>query len=163
MCWLGAGGIFGESVLSFPVLLLHQEYAIIGVTGYIPVSCFIKGVKVGSRVFTRVNVSAGATICIGSDVIQGVTENLSLQGFYLRTSKSVPLNQPITVTLYHAQATPVQVSANVVRQDASGGLGVRIDSIDVNSFVNLRNVITQQCHDFNSIMSETYRMVDCIH
>lgn len=117
----------------------------------------------GSRVFTRVTVAAGATINFGDDTIQGVIENLSLQGFYLKPSKSVPLHQPIRVTLFQGLSTPVQVRANAVRCDADGGVGVKIDSIDVNSFVNLRNLIAQQCNDFNSIMSETYRMVDCIH
>lgn len=116
-----------------------------------------------SRAFTRVNASVGATICFGSDMIHGVTENLSLQGFYLRTSKSIPLHQSVKVTLFDHQSPLVQVCANVVRQDAAGGLGVKISSIDVNSFVCLRNVISQQCNDFNGIMSETYKMVDCIH
>jgi len=121
------------------------------------------GAILRSRAFTRVNAAVGATISFGTDMIQCVTENLSLQGFYLRTSKSIPLHQPVKVTLYDHQSPSVQVSANVVRQDATGGLGVKISSIDVNSFVYLRNVISQQCNDFNGIMSETYKMVDCIH
>lgn len=121
------------------------------------------GAILRSRAFTRVNAAVGATISFGTDMIHGVTENLSLQGFYLRTSKSIPLHQSVKVTLYDHQSPSVQVSANVVRQDATGGLGVRISSIDVNSFVYLRNVISQQCNDFNGIMSETYKMVDCIH
>jgi len=114
---------------------------------------------VGARTFTRVNVSTSATISFGGQTLQGTTENLSLQGFYLRTSKPIPLHQPISVALFGQR---VQASARVVRQDTSGGFGVQINSIDVNSFVNLRNQITRQCNDFNGIMSETYRMIDCI-
>jgi len=116
-----------------------------------------------SRAFTRVNASVGATIRFGSDTIKCVTENLSLQGFSLRTTRSIPLHQSVRVTLFDQQPPSVQVSANVVWQDANGGLGVKISSIDVNSFVYLRNIISQQCNDFSGIMSETYKMVDCIH
>ncbi len=116
-----------------------------------------------SRVFTRVNLSAKATISFGGDTIQGVTENLSLQGLYLRVPKSIPLHNSIKVTLHCPKSTSMQVSGDVVRYDDTGGMGVRIKSIDINSFVNLRNVIAQQCNDFNGIMTETYKMVDCIH
>lgn len=116
----------------------------------------------GARAFTRVDVATSATIAFGATVLQGTTENLSLQGMYLRVPRSVPLHQPIKVVLSQYQATPVQLSGRVVRQDDGGGMGVKINSIDVNSFVNLRNIITRQCNDFNRIMSETYRMVDCI-
>lgn len=116
----------------------------------------------GARAFTRVNVATSATIAFGGTVVQGTTENLSLQGMYLRVPRSVPLYKPIKVTLVSGQAPPIQVSARAVREDGSGGVGIKISSIDVSSFVNLRNFITKECNDFNRIMSETFRMVDCI-
>lgn len=117
----------------------------------------------GERAFTRVNVSTSATVSYGVNFVQGTTENLSLQGFYLRTSRPIPVNQPIKVTLFNHHSRPIQVNAKVVRQDSSGGVGIKISSIDVNSFVTLRNYISQRSDDFNGIMSETYKMVECIH
>lgn len=115
-----------------------------------------------SRAFTRVAVSTNAIIDHNGTLIKGVTENLSLQGMYLRTSIPVPLHQPIKLTVVQPQSGPIQAKAQVVRHDVAGGMGVQISSIDVNSFVNLRSCITRQCGDFNGVMSETYKMINCI-
>jgi len=116
----------------------------------------------GARCFTRIKVATHATVSFGGQTIQGVTENVSLQGFYMRSSKSIPLHQPLRVTLFDQQPQIINANARVVRLDDGGGIGVQISSIDVNSFVALRNYIYRQCDDFNGIMSETYRMIDSI-
>lgn len=114
-----------------------------------------------SRFFTRVRFSARATISYGGKEFHATTENLSLQGFYLKTMQTLPMYQPVEVTLSHPEAAPVSVYADVVRIDSSG-VGMKIKRIDINSFVALRNTIVKECNDFDGIMHETYRMVACI-
>ena len=115
-----------------------------------------------TRAFTRVKLNAGVTVRFSDGSMSGVAENICLQGFYLRMSDMAVPAESVNISLFPPSSKPVHASVSVVRHDHAGGIGVRIKSIDVHSFVNLRNLIAQECNDFNRIMSETYRMADCI-
>ncbi len=117
----------------------------------------------GTRAFTRVNASTKATICLGNQTVHGIATNVSLQGLYVRIQRHIPLHHPIRVMLVPQQSEQIQADAEVVWLDQSGGMGIQINRIDVNSFVNLRNFIARQQVDFNDIMMETYKMIDCIN
>lgn len=117
----------------------------------------------GVRAFTRVDTSAETTICVGNQVVHGITKNLSLHGLYVRVQHPIPLHQSILVRLFPHESAQIRADGDVVWLDPAGGMGVQISRIDVNSFVNLRNFIARQHVDFSDIMMETYKMIDCIN
>ena len=115
-----------------------------------------------SRHFTRVNYTVGASISYGNEVIICNTDNLSLRGMYLKTEHEIPLNIPVNVTVYHSNMPSLKVNAWVVRKEENG-VGLQINNLNVNSFVQLRNIISENCNDQDVVLQETYKMLECIN
>lgn len=115
-----------------------------------------------NRNFTRVNYSVGASVRYGIEVVLCNTDNLSLHGMYLKTDHDIPLNVPLNVTVYHTNQVSLKVNAQVVRKEKNG-VGLQIDNLNVNSFVQLRNVVTEHCSDKGAVMQETFKMLKCIY
>ena len=114
------------------------------------------------RYFTRVECDEGASIKHGNHQFFGDIQNICLQGLFIKTKQSVPLNTSVQVAVYLSSESLIYLNADVVRCEESG-IGVRIKGMDVNSFVQLRNAVAKQCNDHGRIMRETYRVTNCIH
>lgn len=114
------------------------------------------------RNFTRVNYTVGASISYGNEVVFCNTDNLSLRGMYLKTGHEIPLNIPVHVTVYHSNLSSLKVNAWVVRREENG-VGLQIKDLNVDSFVQLRNIITENCKDQGAVLQETYKMLKCIN
>ena len=114
------------------------------------------------RNFTRVTFSGGASIKYNKQIFWGNIENVSLQGFFIKTKHDLPLNNPLEVTIYQTPNSSIYLLASVVRT-GQDGLGMKINGLDVNSFVRLRDVVSEQCNDQTLLMNETYKMAHCIH
>lgn len=115
-----------------------------------------------NRNFTRVNYTVGASITYGNEVIFCNTDNLSLRGMYLKTGHDIPLNIPVQVTIYNSNQSSLKATAWVVRREENG-VGLQINSLNVDSFVQLRNIVTENSKDQGAILQETYKMLKCIH
>jgi hypothetical protein len=115
-----------------------------------------------SRHFTRVNYSVGASISYGNEVVICNTDNLSLRGMYLMTEHEIPLNIPVHVTVYNSNHSSLKVNAWVVRKEKNG-VGIQINNMNVNSFVQLRNIISEFSKDQDTVLQETYKMLECIN
>lgn len=115
-----------------------------------------------ARHFTRVNYAVGASIRYGNEVVMCNTDNLSLRGMYLSTNHEIPLNIPVHVTVYHSNQPAFKVNAKVVRREANG-VGLQIHNLNVNSFVQLRKIVTDNSTDQGAVMQETFRMLKCIY
>lgn len=115
-----------------------------------------------SRNFTRVNYTVGASVRYGNEVVLCNTDNLSLHGMYLKTDHDIPLNIPVNVTVYHSNQASLKVNAKVVRREGTG-VGLQINNLNVNSFVQLRNIVTENSSDKGSVMQETFKMLKCIY
>jgi hypothetical protein len=114
------------------------------------------------RNFTRVIFSGGASIRYKEQIFWGNIENVSLQGFFVKTKHDLPFDNPLEVTIYQSPNSSIYLHANVVRTEQDG-LGMKISGVDVNSFVRLRDVVSEQCNDQTLLMHETYKMANCIH
>ena len=114
------------------------------------------------RYFTRVEFNKGASLKQGSHLFSGDIQNICLQGLFVKTNQPVPLNTPLQVTVFCSPDSSIQLNTNVVRCEESG-LGLQISKMDVNSFVQLRNLVATQCNDHGRIMRETYKVTNCIH
>jgi hypothetical protein len=115
-----------------------------------------------TRHFTRVKLRIGASIKYGNEEIFCNTDNLSLRGMYIHTERDIPLNVPVNVTVFNASQTAFKFNAKVVRREGSG-IGLQIHNLNVNSFVQLRKIVTENSSDQGAVMQETYKMLKCIY
>lgn len=113
------------------------------------------------RLCTRVKLQECVSIRYGTQVFFADTQDVSLQGIYVRTEQDLPLHATINVTLYHAPAYSIHVQGDVVRREP-GGFGMKIRQMDVNSFTCLRNIVTVKCNDYELTMRETLKASHCI-
>ena len=115
-----------------------------------------------SRNFTRVDYTAGASVRYENKVIACHTNNLSLRGIYLDTDYEIPLDIPVHVTVFHQNQPAFKVNAKVIRKEGNG-VGLQIHNLNVNSFVKLRKIITDNSADQVAVMQETFKMLKCIY
>ncbi|KAA0890468.1 PilZ domain-containing protein [Oryzomonas rubra] len=118
-----------------------------------------------NRNFTRVDFSDGASISYNNHLVWGTVENLSLQGFYIRTSSTVkpdmPLDLPLDVTIYHPPHSSINVRASTIHCEEVG-MGMKIDELDADSFVRLIDAVSLKSNAPAMIMSETYKMANYV-
>jgi hypothetical protein len=122
----------------------------------------VGGCGMNTRHFTRVNYSVGASIRYGNEVVICNTNNLSLRGMSLKTEHDVPLDIPVQVTVYNSSQASLKVNAKVVWREGSG-IGLHINNLNVNSFVQLRKIVTENSQDQGAVMQETFKMLKCIY
>jgi hypothetical protein len=115
-----------------------------------------------NRDFTRVKYAVGASISYGDEVVICTTDNLSLRGMYLRTRHEIPLDTPVRVTVYDSSLPSLKVNAQVVWREERG-VGVQINNLNVDTFVQLRDIVTESSKDQDTVFQETYKMLKCIH
>jgi hypothetical protein len=114
------------------------------------------------RFFTRVNCSVKASIRYGDNVFECDIKTLSLQGMFLKTDHFIPLNETVHVTFYHSDQTTINVTAKVVSTEPDG-VSVKIDSLSINSFTRLRDIVSKISNDYDKVIQETFSMVKSIH
>jgi len=114
-----------------------------------------------SRDFTRVTYAVGASISYGNEVVICTTDNLSLRGMYLKTRQEIPLNTPVDVTVYDSSLSSLKFNALVVWREESG-VGLKINKLNVDTFVQLRDIVTEKSKDQGAVLQETYKMLKCI-
>jgi len=115
-----------------------------------------------NRNFTRVYYSVGASISIDGDVLICNTDNLSLRGMYLKIGHEVPLNIPVSVTVYNSNQTSLKFNGRVVRIEESG-VGILIDGLSAVAFAKLRDIVADNSNNRGEIIQETYKMLQCIY
>jgi len=114
-----------------------------------------------NRHFTRVDYTVGASISYCNEVVICTTNNLSLHGMYLMTGSEIPLNIPVNVTIYQSNQESLKVNARVIRKE-DNGVGLQINDLNVNSFVQLRNIVSENINDSGTVLQETLKMLKCI-
>jgi hypothetical protein len=124
--------------------------------------CYLEGLSVNGRYFTRVDYSVGASIKYDNNVIMCKTDNLCLHGMFLQTDHDIPENIPVHVTVYHSSQASLKVTGRVVRREPKG-VGVQINNLNISSFVQLRNIVAEQSREHGQVMQETYKMLKCIY
>jgi hypothetical protein len=112
----------------------------------------------GRRRFTRVNYYSGASIRYDDVVVICNADNVSLHGLFLKTDQEIPLDIPVDVTVYQSILAPITVSARVVRRGVNG-VSVQIDNLSIGSFVQLRNIVSENSTDQQKIMQETFNIL----
>ena len=115
-----------------------------------------------NRKFSRVDFTIEALLKHGDVAIKGEVKNISLRGVFVETAETVPLGTALDVTIYLTEMPPyiaINVKGNVVRT-GDGGIGVKFDKIDVDSFAHLRSIISHKYGDADKIMDEFFDSLD---
>ena len=114
-----------------------------------------------SRKFTRVKISAVATIEYKDQLISGDIMELSLMGLFVKTEAKIPVDQSVHVKVrylrkeFHFPATVIYGKDH--------GLGLKINEIDLPSFFQLRELIASKIQDPDAVIRETFIMADIIN
>ena len=114
-----------------------------------------------ARRFTRIPFQTEVLINAKGQWYRGMSENLSLYGIYVHSNTKfdadtvVELTIPLSSHLPNTQDEYIDVSGRVVRQNGEG-IGCEFQQVDVDAFLNLKNVISSQCENKNRVMEEFY-------
>ena len=113
------------------------------------------------RNFTRVDYAVGASISYGNEVLICTTDNLSLRGMYLKTRLELPLDTAVNVTVYDSSRPSLKVKARVAWREEDG-VGLQINKLNVDTFVQLRDIVAEISKEHSAVFQETYKMLKCI-
>jgi hypothetical protein len=115
-----------------------------------------------SRRFTRIPYQSEVLINANGQWYRGLSENLSLYGIYIKMTGNFPQDHmlDLTISLPEAESNPddysyIDVNSVVVRQDKEG-IGCEFRQVDVDAFLNLKNVISSNCGNKSLVMDEFY-------
>ena len=100
----------------------------------------------GQREYPRVSLQAEVSIRHGDRDMRGMLANLSLSGAYVRMETPIPVGDSAEVCfrdmISHGEAA-VKASGRVVRSDEEG-TAFRLRQMDVDSFINLREIVARR-------------------
>ena len=68
----------------------------------------------------------------------------------------------VHVVIQNLESSILHVNASVVRKEAEG-LGLQISRISVDSFAQLRGIVSEKSDDSYTVMRETFGMLKCIY
>ncbi len=110
---------------------------------------------------TRVTFEVGAIIKYKKKMIECEVVNLSLNGVLLKAKTIIPENEEVKLDILMEGTTSkliVNLKGIVVRTDASE-IAVEFKSIDLDSFMHLKNIVAYNEGNEEKIMNEFYKKV----
>lgn len=109
-----------------------------------------------ARRFTRIPYQSEVLINSKGQWYRGTSDNLSLYGIYVKSGNRFPINSQIELTIPLAgDEEYIDVTGLVVRQDDEG-IGCEFQQVDVDAFLNLKNIVSSKCENKNQVMDEFY-------
>ncbi len=96
-----------------------------------------------NRRFNRIRIESQAMVKSGEQLFEGLTENLSLTGLFIRTERRLPVGNraEIIFTLPSASSSSEFIVKGVVVRNDVHGLAFQFGSLDEDSFSRIRTVI----------------------
>ncbi len=98
------------------------------------------------RKFTRIRLQSRALVVMADNSFQALTENMSLDGVYIRTDRSIPVGNRAEITFNlpsASRSSMITIKGVVVRNDVHG-FAFRFNSLDQDSFSFLKTVINRK-------------------
>ncbi len=111
---------------------------------------------------TRVTFGVGAVIKYKRKSIECNVINLSLNGVLIECSKEIPLNAEVKIGIFMEGSTSklkINVEGKVIRSSASE-TAIMFNSIDLDSFIHLKNIVAYNEGNEEKIMQEFYKRVN---
>lgn len=84
------------------------------------------------------------------------SKDISLKGMYVRTEEKMPIGTNLDIRIILTGSTDnlfISLKGRITRQDESG-LGIHFDSVDVDSFQHLKNLLIYNAPDPDAIEQE---------
>jgi hypothetical protein len=112
--------------------------------------------RMDNRRFTRVGFTINASITIEGTTFTAEVENLSLHGLFVKNDRHIPLGTraDIAISLTGIQPEIVIRLKSVAVRSVAEGTGFEFESVDVNSFIHLRNIVAYARGDQDAVMAE---------
>ncbi|GAM08902.1 pilZ domain protein [Geobacter sp. OR-1] len=115
-----------------------------------------------ARRFTRIPYQSEVLMNANGQWFRGLSENLSLYGIYIKANEKFDVDAVVELTIYLPESGEamnddnyIDVNSIVVRQDPDG-IGCEFRQVDVDAFLNLKNVISSRCENKTLVMDEFY-------
>lgn len=115
-----------------------------------------------SRRFTRVPYQSEVLMNANGHWFRGLSENLSLYGIYIKSNERFNVESVVELTISLPESDGVteddsyiDVNGVIVRQDQDG-FGCEFRQVDVDAFLNLKNVISSRSENKTLVMDEFY-------
>ncbi len=110
-----------------------------------------------SRVFfsrkVEISIKEGNDVQYNYDFSEGMIDNLSLKGMFIKTEKILPLNATIFIKIPLSEIVSIDILGRVIRK-ADDGVAVFFTDIDIDSFSHLKNIIANNLGDDEIIEKE---------
>jgi hypothetical protein len=111
---------------------------------------------------TRVTFGVGAVIKYKKQSVKCSVINLSLNGILLKCEKEIPNNAEVKIGIFMEGSTSklkINVEGVVVRS-STRETAIIFNSIDLDSFIHLKNIVAYNEGNEDKIMQEFYKKVN---
>jgi hypothetical protein len=111
---------------------------------------------------TRVTFGVGAVIKYKKQSIKCNVINLSLNGILLKCDREIPKDAEVKIGIFMEGSTSelkINVKGVIVRTSSSE-TAIVFNSIDLDSFIHLKNIVAYNEGNEEKIMQEFYKKVD---
>ena len=108
------------------------------------------------RAVTRVLFNVKSSVKFGDKTIIGDVINISMHGMLLQTSEQIPENEIVDAQIYMEGTTSelkINVQGRILRSDKTG-TAIAFKSVDIDSFIHLKNIVVYNEGDEDKIMKE---------
>jgi len=109
----------------------------------------------------RVLFEVSATVMSGPTYILGLVDNLSMKGMFLNTRERLSGDFPLEVAIILHGSSPaisVRFKGKALRQTETG-IAVEFQEMDLDSFIHLRNIVTNNSDDPDAVDEEYYKFI----
>jgi len=92
-------------------------------------------------------------------VLDSEVDNLSTHGMFVKTGENIPVSTAVEATIYlegSSSSLSIELAGTVVRRQEDG-IAVNFTSIDLDSFIHLKNIVAINRLDEEKIMDELRR------
>lgn len=113
------------------------------------------------RRFTRVPFDNTVLINVNGERHRGHADNLSLYGLFVRMEFKPDVDTTVEVTIpvpHEAEEKYVGVNGVVARQ-AGDGIGIEFQQLDVDTFIEIKNIVSESSGNENMVMDEFFRYI----
>lgn len=111
---------------------------------------------------TRIVFNVTAIVRFMDKDFEGNIINLSLKGMLIKLSGPIPENSKVNIKMYmegDSSKLAIDIEGQVLRTD-NKGTAVIFSSMDIDSFIHLRNIVAYNEGDEDKIMKEFYASIN---
>ena len=104
----------------------------------------------------RIEYQIKTTIKYQDNIFEVNANNLSMEGIFVQTSESIPINSMVNLILElitDTSSMSLNINGSIMRKDKNG-YAINFTDVDINSFIVLRNIVAHESFDEDKIIKE---------